>query len=364
MHKLIHILWDANLGGIQKLILQLARQQYARAELKVEVVFLKNTGSLLDEFKAVGFKVHQLDIHSGFDIRPGQYVKLKSILRDKDLIHVHSFNPWVAMVVAGAGKKIIYTEHGNFGFGRRRRFTEHISERLQGVFLRKYPSLITFNSNFSKEIAEVRYRTKNRPSLVLHNGVDIKSIRDNAKRGLQAEKHGFVIGTTTRLAGGKRVSLLIDLMGHLHGELEDTNLWIVGDGPERRELEARAKSLGLSEKVRFWGSRQNPARFQKAMDICVYPFKNEAFGLVAIESMALGKPAIVMEDGGGLTEIIRQVSPRDICRDETELKERIKDYHHHREKLNESANMFRQYAEQFDIRIMEEKLFTTYMQIV
>jgi glycosyltransferase involved in cell wall biosynthesis len=76
------------------------------------------------------------------------------------------------------------------------------------------------------------------------------------------------------------------------------HLWIAGEGPMRRELEALTRELGLSERVRFLGWRDDRAALLAAADICVFPSRYEPFGTVMVDAWAAGVPLIAAAAAG------------------------------------------------------------------
>lgn len=112
---------------------------------------------------------------------------------------------------------------------------------------------------------------------------------------------GFVIGYVGRLVPEKGVDLLIKASANLPG------LWrlaIAGGGPERTELEALAKQLGIQDQVFFDGQipdKQIPA-YLRQTDVLVLPSRSrpnwmEQFGRVLIEAMACEVPVVGSECG-------------------------------------------------------------------
>ncbi len=79
-----------------------------------------------------------------------------------------------------------------------------------------------------------------------------------------------------------------------------------GAGPERARLERLAEELGVSGRVRFAGALERPRLLAEMAEaaVCVVPSLSEAFGLVNIESMAMGTP-VVASRVGGIPEIVR-----------------------------------------------------------
>ena len=87
--------------------------------------------------------------------------------------------------------------------------------------------------------------------------------------------------------------------------LPDVRYVIVGDGPERANLEALARELGVADRVDFRGQLP-PAEARavaQAATLFVLPSVDEAFGVAFIEAMAGGVPAVATEGEGGPEEI-------------------------------------------------------------
>lgn len=86
---------------------------------------------------------------------------------------------------------------------------------------------------------------------------------------------------------------------------QNAEYWIVGDGPERRRLTRLASSLGVSDRVRFWGNlpRQHALpKLQQAVAL-VHPSLHDSGGWVCIEAMATGRPVICLDLGGPATQV-------------------------------------------------------------
>jgi teichuronic acid biosynthesis glycosyltransferase TuaC len=138
---------------------------------------------------------------------------------------------------------------------------------------------------------------------VLRNGVDLGLFhpdgRDGARRRLDFRRR--TIGS---------VGWLIERKGHHHviaalTKLPDTDLVIVGEGPERSRLERLAASLGVSDRVRFMGSldQRRLAEVYRALDALVLASSREGWANVLLESMACGTP-VVASSVWGTPEVV------------------------------------------------------------
>lgn len=139
---------------------------------------------------------------------------------------------------------------------------------------------------------------------VLRNGVDLKLFRPLDRTAVRAK-----LGLTRRTLGS--VGYLIPRKGHHHAigaltQLPDTELVIVGSGPERASLEALAARLGVSSRVRFLGalSQERLCEVYTAIDALVLASSREGWANVLLEAMACGTP-VVASAVWGTPEVVR-----------------------------------------------------------
>jgi len=84
----------------------------------------------------------------------------------------------------------------------------------------------------------------------------------------------------------------------LHDLFPEMEFVLAGDGPLRREFESSAASLGIADKVKFLGNRQDIPAVLASIDITVVPSESESLSNVILESMAAGVPVIATRVGG------------------------------------------------------------------
>jgi N-acetyl-alpha-D-glucosaminyl L-malate synthase BshA len=81
-------------------------------------------------------------------------------------------------------------------------------------------------------------------------------------------------------------------------------LVLIGDGPERREVEALVSQLGLGAHVRFLGLMPRVFELLARAELFLLPSQSESFGLAALEALASGVP-VIASAVGGLPEVVR-----------------------------------------------------------
>lgn len=103
-----------------------------------------------------------------------------------------------------------------------------------------------------------------------------------------------------RLVDWKGVDLLIEAFAKVAGEFPSATLEILGDGVDRKQLEALVERLGIGRQVAFagWVKAADGAARMRAADVFVLPSLRECGGSAAFEAMASGLPVIVANWGG------------------------------------------------------------------
>ena len=129
-----------------------------------------------------------------------------------------------------------------------------------------------------------------------------EAARDARKRlGLGASD--TVFGTVTRLHESKGNRYFIEAAASVLKELPSARFVIVGEGPLRPELEARARELGIGDRVVFLGFQRDVAACFGSFDVAVFPSLWEGTPLTVFECMAMGRP-ILSTDVDGLREVL------------------------------------------------------------
>jgi glycosyltransferase involved in cell wall biosynthesis len=97
-----------------------------------------------------------------------------------------------------------------------------------------------------------------------------------------------------RLHPNKGFDLLLEALA----KTRDIHLWIAGDGPLRSNLEREASDLGIADRVRFLGWREDAPSLLARADLLVCPSLHEPLGNVVIEAWSAGLPVVATATDG------------------------------------------------------------------
>lgn len=142
-------------------------------------------------------------------------------------------------------------------------------------------------------------------SVVLHNVINENEIYQRAQETLpdMPEKTKLTLLCVGRLTPQKNPLRLLRVHKRLLEAGIDHELWWVGDGEMRTQVEEEIEKLGVSSSVRLFGFQSNPYPFMREADLMVCSSNYEGYSTVITEALILGKP-IVTTDCSGMRELL------------------------------------------------------------
>jgi glycosyltransferase involved in cell wall biosynthesis len=138
---------------------------------------------------------------------------------------------------------------------------------------------------------------------IVSNGLDLSEYAMP-----QPKTRRRTVAMVANLRTEKGHDVLMDAALLVHQHIDDASFLIVGDGSERSRLERRAAALGLGDRFRFLGHREDVPAILQSADIFVLPSRSEAFPNALLEAMAAGLPAVASAVGGMLEMIAHEAN--------------------------------------------------------
>jgi glycosyltransferase involved in cell wall biosynthesis len=145
-----------------------------------------------------------------------------------------------------------------------------------------------------------------RTSRTIHNGVDLEhwrspggEARTRMRRVLGLADGDYAIGMCAVFRPEKNHLQLVEAIARLRARGIPARALLIGDGPMRPAIEARARDLGIAGEVLIAGFHQDVRPLLAASDVVALPSTSvETFSLAALEAMALGRPVVLSQIGG------------------------------------------------------------------
>ncbi|MFH1218525.1 MAG: glycosyltransferase family 4 protein [Candidatus Peregrinibacteria bacterium] len=263
------------------------------------------------QFEQEGIKVIRLNVSNKHD--PRHHSQLKKILKEQkiDLLHAQVWNPASCRYAYTAAKAtktpLMTTEHDPFPL-----------PLLKDIFkkqgLKNVQRIIAISKNNKQLLQKLYPAHKDKIQLVL-NGIDTLWWQSQILRfteldlekikteTFQANEDTLIIISIAELHERKGLKFLISAMPEIIKSYPNTKLVIVGEGPDRKNLEKLIRKLKMEDHIILLGRKKEIPHLLKASNIFVLPSKREAFGLVNLEAM-LTPLAVVATKVGGIPDII------------------------------------------------------------
>lgn len=176
-----------------------------------------------------------------------------------------------------------------------------------------YAHVVTFSINESDAITAVSESLKqdtiksfpiDKEIHVIPNFVDAKRFYKSNKehfKKMLAPRGERILAHVSNFRKVKRVEDVIKMFQKVHDKIP-SRLLMIGDGPERQQVEDLCHKLGICNDIRFLGKQEQMEEILSIADLFVLPSESESFGLAALEAMACGVP-VISTNVGGLPEI-------------------------------------------------------------
>ena len=237
-----------------------------------------------------------------------------------DVVHVHEplmpIVPWCAVLRAAVPVVAtfhVHREEGHRFYPRARPLLAPLMRRIARRLAVSDAARRTVARHFPGEYD------------VVPNGIDVARFRAPAARPDEMTGPGPHVLFVGRLEPRKGLEHLIDAMAQLHAQPPGVRLVVVGDGPARASLAARARGEGVD--ALFAGhvpDERLAAYYRSAEIVCSPAVGGESFGIVLLEAMAAGRPVVataiagyaeLVGDGCAGVRLVRPGDPAGIARE-------------------------------------------------
>jgi glycosyltransferase involved in cell wall biosynthesis len=194
---------------------------------------------------------------------------------------------------------VVATTHGFLGGDWKQRFYEWLQCRV----LRRFDAVIAVSAPMARRLEHSGIPP--RRVHVIPNAFDADGqgplVRTEARQRLALDADAFCVGWIGRLSAEKGPDVMLRALAEAHAA--DIRVSFIGDGPERRRLEALSRELGVGARVRWHGARLDAPSLVRAFDVVALSSRDEGTPIVLFEAMAACVP-IVATSVGGVPDVV------------------------------------------------------------
>lgn len=243
-----------------------------------------------------------------------------------DIVHTHDCYTNFLMILAArlANVPSLASKRWTFQTFPQHRVTDFVSYHLADAVLAN-SSEVARTVHLVERVARDRIHVV--PNFVDDDAFSVRTARESQRSRFGYGETELVFGIVAQLRAEKNHRTLLRVFQSLTKRHPHIRLLIVGDGPEREDIEALITELKLDQSVHMTGHLSEAWRAFAAVDVAVLPSQHEGFPNSVIEAMAAGLPVVATAVGGIPDAITDGVSgiliPRDSASALREALERL-----------------------------------------
>ncbi len=299
MRKVLHLRSTGELLGAERVILELAKY-LPKFNYQPIIGIPVEKNQALPEFvsaaKQLGYEVVTFPISTAFDISAIKAIKKYVQENQIDIIHSHGYREDFYAIFARTTAKLVATNH----LWKRTSLRLRLYAALDARLLKRFNSIIAVSEPVQQDMLQCKIPADN--INVIPNGIDAAAFSKQVdisatRKSLNIPEDAIIIGTLSSLSKEKGLEYIIKASAETLQKITNIHLLLVGDGPEREQLQALVQKLSLSDSVTFAGRRSDINDVLGAMDIFALPSLNEGLPMALLEAMASEKAVIATRVG-------------------------------------------------------------------
>ena len=307
--KVAHVITRLDLGGAQQNTLHTVR---TLDRARFEPLLVSGEGGLLDDEVRRDPRVRARFVSSlSREVSPARDLlalfELANLLRAErpDVVHTHSSKAGILGRLAAALAGVPVVVHTYHGFG----FHDRQAPAVRGLYAAlerlcaRLTTRLVFVSRANAAYAEAHGLGRAEGATIIRSGVRLADFPAKVEKAALKTSAGIgmhkpLVVSIGNLKPQKNAADFVAAAAKVAANLPEARFVFIGDGPERRALEARAFALGLNGSLLFLGWRRDAAQWLAAADVFVMTSLWEGLPRALVEAMRTGLPSVCYATDG------------------------------------------------------------------
>lgn len=359
--KVLHIISSLTAGGAEKLIID-SLPIYKQEHIDVDLVVLKDLGksSIFQNNLTKKFfgKVNYLS--KGTVYNPFLIFKIIRYIKQYDLVHIHLFPAiyWtvLAKLLLFKNVKLIFTEHNTLNKRRDIKFLKPVEK-----FIYDKLDFIGCISEATKTNLIDHLSFKKNNIQVIENGILLDNFQNlNNVDYNFFDVDSFIITQVSSFREQKDQPTILRALKKLPSNFK---LLLIGNGHLLENNIALAKELGVYDRVKFLGIRNDIPTLLNYSDVVVLSSNYEGFGLAIVEGMAANKPCIA-SNIDGIKQVVENYGLLFEVGNQDQLASHLLELYTNKDYYNIISKKCFARSVDFDIKNMVRKYINVYTELV
>lgn len=351
--KIAQIMPEFGLAGAEIMCENLTYELRKAGHEVVVVSMYDYHSAITDRLEQAGVEIRYLNKKPGLD--PSMILKMWKVFRETgvEVVHTHRYCAQYAMpaaMLAGVRHRV-HTLHSVAP-----KENKKMARKLSKFFYHFCHVIPVSLSGLVQESVIEEYKLPASKIPVIYNGIDLSKCVTKETYDVQGNFKILHIG---RFSEEKNHKGLLEAFRKFHDVHPDSELWLVGDGKLKPEMEAYAREIGLEQSAKFWGLQSNVYSFMHEADLFALTSHYEGMPMTLIEAMGTGLP-LAATRVGGIPDMLDDTTALLVPVDVDAISEAFDMYYSSKELRHSNGVAAKARANQFSAQVMAENYLELY----
>ncbi|NYF90953.1 GT4 family glycosyltransferase PelF [Tunturiibacter empetritectus] len=303
--KILHIISSGGMYGAEAVILNMSRSLNESSHASILGVFSNSANPNLQLHvvaTAQGVESHLISCAGQIDRTVSSSIRELAVRTDADIVHAHGYKAdlYCYFALRRSSIPLVSTCHTWYDNDLMLSFYGMVDRMV----LRSYAAVVAVSEEVRKRLLKAGVREEK--IHIVRNGIDLRPFDDAAPalRNISSQDHSAIVGLIGRLATEKGVDIFLRAAAQVLIKLPATKFVVVGDGPDREQLELLIDELKIRENVLMLGRRDDMPSIYASLDIMVSASRQEGLPIAILEGMASSLPIVATAVGAVPTIVL------------------------------------------------------------